>query len=97
MADFSSCQGNNSIKNKYILSGLNCNIVFFPISLTRMFTNKAQGSKLTQIFSAVSSKFCLSVYEEHQNENKNKNVTKSDYSFELTVYQLRDTKKRVFF
>ncbi len=55
VADFSSCQGNNSIKHKLILSGLNCNIVFCSISLTKMFTNKAQG------FSTSSSSFCLSV------------------------------------
>ncbi len=61
VADFSSCQVNNSIKNYLILSGLNCNIFFGSISLTKMFTNKAQGSRLTPIFSAGSSKLCLSV------------------------------------
>ncbi len=50
VADF-SCQGNNSIKSKLILSGLNCNIFFCSISLTKMFTNKAQGFRLTPIFS----------------------------------------------
>ncbi len=61
VAHFSSCQGNNSIKKKLILSGLNYDIVCYSILLTKMFTNKAQGSRLTPMFSAGSSKLCLSV------------------------------------
>ncbi len=48
-------------KKLVILSGLNCNIVFCSISLTTMFSNKAQASRLTPICSAGSSTLCLSV------------------------------------
>ncbi len=54
------------MKKKLFLSGLNCNIVFYSISLTQMFTNEAQGSRPTPMFSAGSSNFSLSVYEEHR-------------------------------
>ncbi len=85
VADFSSCQGNNSIKNKLILSVLNCKIVFCSISLTTMFTNKAQASRLTQFFSAGSSKFYLSVVFiwRKSKSKRNKSIIKSHDSFEL--------------
>ncbi len=67
VADFSSCQGNNLIKSYLILSGLNCNNVFCSISLTKMFTKKAQGSRLT-----LNCVCMLSAYEEHQKANKTK-------------------------
>ncbi len=71
VADFSSCQGNNSIK-KLILSGLNCNIVFSCISLITMFTNKAQGSWTDTNILIVNVVYLLSEYDEHRKTNETK-------------------------
>ncbi len=91
VADFSSCQGNNSIK-KLILSGFNCNIVFCSISLTKMFTNKAPGSYLTPIFFC---RFKYILFDCWTKQKRNKILLLAWAA--QRGYQLRDTKKLVFF